>query len=268
MTLIDDRRALHAAGRPDEIVVGSRAVYAYTGTRAFDPSLPTVMFVHGAATDRGVFALPRYFARRVRSVPPSTCPAWTLRRRRTDVRRSPTGCDVLARPTYGKRVSWVSTLGALVALECAAGIRTACAALHCSGRRCRWPSTTNCSPLRLQRSRGVPAHRRRSFSAGARLGGSEAPGMWMTGSAMRLLGRYREGVPTDLLASPLRQSRRAAVRCPTLAISRRARRHGTGARAGARRRTVRCGRVTLAETGHSMMAERPGDVLDALRPFL
>jgi pimeloyl-ACP methyl ester carboxylesterase len=26
--------------------------------------------------------------------------------------------------------------------------------------------------------------------------------------------------------------------------------------------------VTLAETGHSMMAERPGDVLDALRPFL
>ena len=26
--------------------------------------------------------------------------------------------------------------------------------------------------------------------------------------------------------------------------------------------------VTLAETGHSMMAERPGEVLDALRPFL
>ena len=26
--------------------------------------------------------------------------------------------------------------------------------------------------------------------------------------------------------------------------------------------------VTLAETGHSLMAERPGEVLDALRPFL
>jgi pimeloyl-ACP methyl ester carboxylesterase len=39
------------------LVVGGRAVYAYTGTRAFDPSQPTVMFVHGAATDHGVFAL-------------------------------------------------------------------------------------------------------------------------------------------------------------------------------------------------------------------
>jgi pimeloyl-ACP methyl ester carboxylesterase len=26
--------------------------------------------------------------------------------------------------------------------------------------------------------------------------------------------------------------------------------------------------VTLPETGHSLMAERPGDVLDALRQFL
>ena len=43
--------------------VAGHDVYAYTGTRAFDAALPTVMFVHGAALDHGVFALQsRYFA--------------------------------------------------------------------------------------------------------------------------------------------------------------------------------------------------------------
>jgi pimeloyl-ACP methyl ester carboxylesterase len=43
--------------------VAGSSVYAYTGTRAFDGLRPTVLFVHGAATDHGVFALQsRYFA--------------------------------------------------------------------------------------------------------------------------------------------------------------------------------------------------------------
>src|SRR5437763_4537012 len=43
-------------------VAGSEA-YAYTGSRAFDPALPTMAFVHGAAHDHGVWALQsRYFA--------------------------------------------------------------------------------------------------------------------------------------------------------------------------------------------------------------
>ena len=61
-----------------------------------------------------------------------------------------------------------------------------------------------------------------SFSAGAQLGGNEAPGMWMTGSAMRLLERCRDGVlSTDLLACHRYANglaAAAAVRCPTLAI--------------------------------------------------
>ena len=43
--------------------------YAYTGSRAFDAALPTVVFVHGAAHDHSVWALQsRYFAHHARNV--------------------------------------------------------------------------------------------------------------------------------------------------------------------------------------------------------
>src|SRR5438093_4526213 len=46
-----------------QLEVAGRNVYAYTGTRAFSAALPTVVFVHGAAHDHGVFALQsRYVA--------------------------------------------------------------------------------------------------------------------------------------------------------------------------------------------------------------
>ncbi|HEX9278879.1 MAG TPA: alpha/beta fold hydrolase, partial [Casimicrobiaceae bacterium] len=49
--------------------VGGRCVYAYTGSRGFDPALPTVVFVHGAAHDHSVWALQsRYFAHHRRNV--------------------------------------------------------------------------------------------------------------------------------------------------------------------------------------------------------
>src|SRR5213595_1348800 len=49
--------------------VGGQSVYAYTGSRRFDPTLPTVVFVHGAAHDHSVWALQsRYFAHHGRNV--------------------------------------------------------------------------------------------------------------------------------------------------------------------------------------------------------
>jgi len=45
------------------IEVGGHGVYAYTGSRPFIPAQPTMVFVHGAANDHGVWALQsRYFA--------------------------------------------------------------------------------------------------------------------------------------------------------------------------------------------------------------
>src|ERR1051326_1722794 len=51
------------------ITVAGRDAYAYTGSRRFDPGLPTLVFAHGAAHDHGVWALQsRYFAHHGRNV--------------------------------------------------------------------------------------------------------------------------------------------------------------------------------------------------------
>jgi pimeloyl-ACP methyl ester carboxylesterase len=96
--------------------------------------------------------------------------------------------------------------------------------------------------------------------------------MWMTGNAMRLMERTRAGVlHTDLVACRSYANgldAAASVRCPVLAIlaGRDLMTPVKGAQAMlaalADKRTV-----TLADTGHAMMAEQPGAVLDALRDF-
>jgi pimeloyl-ACP methyl ester carboxylesterase len=112
-----------------------------------------------------------------------------------------------------------------------------------------------------------------SFSAGSQLGGSPVPGMWMLGNAMRLMERTRDGVlSTDLIACNAYANgleAAARVRCPVLVV--------LGARdimAPTRNAKALIASlsdvttVTLPESGHSMMAERPDEVLDALRRFL
>ena len=61
-----------------------------------------------------------------------------------------------------------------------------------------------------------------SISAARQLGGNTVPGMWMTGSALRLMERTRPGVlHSDLVACQSYGNGlvdAAAVRCPVLAI--------------------------------------------------
>ena len=112
-----------------------------------------------------------------------------------------------------------------------------------------------------------------SFSAGGQLGGNQAPGMWMPGNALRLLERCRDGVlSTDLLACHRYANglaAAAAVRCPTLVVLAARDIMAPVRNAQALIAALQDSRtVTLAETGHALMAERPGEVLDALRQFL
>jgi pimeloyl-ACP methyl ester carboxylesterase len=112
-----------------------------------------------------------------------------------------------------------------------------------------------------------------STSAGKQLGGNTVPGMWLLGSAIRLMERTAPGVlHTDLVACSAWTGgleAAAAVRCPSLVVigardimaPPRAAKGLVEALAGARV-------VTLPDTGHAMMAEQPDAVLDALRRFL
>jgi pimeloyl-ACP methyl ester carboxylesterase len=52
-----------------QILVGQHSAYAYTGGKAFDANLPTVVFIHGAANDHSNFnLLARWFAHHGHSV--------------------------------------------------------------------------------------------------------------------------------------------------------------------------------------------------------
>jgi pimeloyl-ACP methyl ester carboxylesterase len=112
-----------------------------------------------------------------------------------------------------------------------------------------------------------------SFSAGKQLGGSQVPGLWLTGNGLRLLEREKPGVLyADLSACNAYvggEASAANVRCAVLAI--------LGARdlmAPAKNARALIGKVgnarvvTVPDCGHSLMAEQPDAVLDALRAFL
>jgi pimeloyl-ACP methyl ester carboxylesterase len=260
------------------LVVGGQAVYAYTGSRPFDPSQPTVLFVHGAANDHGVFALQsRYFAWHGRNVLAVDLPGHG----RSAGEALPSVealagwlCDVMDAAVLETASVAGHSLGSLAVLEFAARNPDRVRALALLGPAV--PMTVSDDLLAAAARNDHVAYELIngwSFSPGGQLGGNEMPGMWMTGNAMRLLERCRDGVlSTDLLACHRYANglaAAAAVRCPTLAILAARDVMAPLRNAKALLAALTNARtVTLAETGHSLMAERPGEVLDALRPFL
>ena len=260
-----------------ELEVAGRRVYAYTGARAFSATKPTVLFVHGAAQDHGVFALQsRYFAWHGRNAIAVDLPA-----------HGRSGGDAL--PSVEALADWVHgvldaldvreadvvghSMGALATLECAARHPERVRRLALLGPSAPMPVSDDLLDA-ARRDDHVACELivGWSFAAGSQLGGNRQPGVWMLGNAMRLIERSRPGVLyADLVACNAYGNGNAAaarVRCPTLVV--------LGARdimaptrnakaliaALADVRTV-----TLPETGHSLMAERPDEVLDALREF-
>jgi pimeloyl-ACP methyl ester carboxylesterase len=111
------------------------------------------------------------------------------------------------------------------------------------------------------------------FGPAGHFGGHKAPGSWMLGHALRLLGRSAgPRLHADLVACDTYQDgldAAAKVRCPTLVIAGAADRM-TPARQGAKLAEAiqQAQLVTLPACGHMMMVEQPDATLDALVAFL
>ena len=261
-----------------QLDVGGSAVYAYTGSRPFDAAQPTVMFVHGAANDHSVFALQsRYFAWHGMNVLAVDTPGHG-RSEGEALESVEAIADWLAAVMKAAGVGRVRlvghSLGSLAVLECAGRYPEAVERLAVLGPAV--PMAVSDDLLAAAAANEHVAYELIngwSFSAAGFLGGNPVPGMWMPGNAMRLMERTRDGVlSTDLLACQRYENglaAAAAVRCRTLVV--------IGARdimAPPRNAQALCAAladvevVTFPETGHALMAERPGDVLDALRRLL
>jgi len=254
--------------------VDGHDTYAYTGARAFDPSLPSVVFVHGAGLDHTVWILQsRWFAHhgynavavdlpghgRSGGTPPPSIEAmgeWLLE------------ClDALAI----ERAALVGhSMGSLVALHCAgmAPERVWFAALL----GISVPMPVSEELLGAASSRPADAYQMITLwghGFPAQMGGNQAPGMWMTASGVRLLERGAPGVlANDLSACNAYQAGLESARkiaCPTVVLLGRQDIMASPRAAGPLMEALAdARRVELDRCGHMMMSEQPDAILDAL----
>ena len=249
--------------------------FVATGGRAFDPTLPTIVLLHGAGFDHTSWALhSRWFAHhgygvlapdlpghgRSGGTPLSTIAAmadWTA--------------ALLDASGVAKAKLVGHSMGSLIALETAARHPARVTALSLIGTA----DTMTVGPDLLKAAEAndhaaIDMVSIWGLGFAAELGGSLAPGLWMHFGAERVLEQCKPGVLfSDLSACNSYQNALAAaanVTVPaTLILGERdmmtpARAGKTLAAALPNSRTV-----VLSGAGHMMMAERPDELLAALQ---
>jgi pimeloyl-ACP methyl ester carboxylesterase len=261
-----------------ELSVRGKRVFAGTGGRAFDPALPAAVFLHGAGMDHTVWALQtRSFAHHGRSVLALDLPGHGESEGPSLSGIPAMGDWVLeALRIAGVRKARIAghSMGSLVALDAAARAGDAVEGLALLG----FVPEFGVHPDLLEAAR-LGAHAALdlmvawSFGAQARFGSTPAPGLWLSGEAMRLLERASSSsLATDLAScAAYRGSDEAAarIRCPTLFLLGAEDRMTPAAKGKAFAERIAGARVTvLPGVGHMMMIEDPAATLAALKTVL
>jgi pimeloyl-ACP methyl ester carboxylesterase len=258
-----------------QLSVNGVETFVATGGRQFDLSLPTIVLLHGAGFDHTTWALhSRWFAHHGHGVLAPDLPGHG-RSNGAPLRTIAEMADwtaALLDAAGAARARLVGhSMGSLIALETAARHPARVSALDLIGTAAAM--TVGPDLLRAAEASDHSAVDMVSIwglGFQAELGGSLAPGMWMHSGAQRVLERCRPGVLfNDLSACNSYQGALAAaaqITVPTTIILGE-RDMMTPARAGkalaaalSNSRTV-----VLSGAGHMMMAERPDELLAALR---
>jgi pimeloyl-ACP methyl ester carboxylesterase len=261
-----------------DVTLDGKRVFAGTGGRAPDPSLPTILLLHGAGMDHTVFALEaRALAHHGRNVLALDFPGHG---------RS----EGPALAGIGALADWVlaaaaaagaerfrlagHSMGALVALETAARGSARVEALALLG----FAPEMRVHPDLLAAARSgdhgaVELMTSWSFGGHGQLGAAKTPGLWLPGGALRLLERAdHASLAADLAAcDAYRDAAESAgkIRCPVLLLLGGEDRMTPASRAQAFAPRFADARVAiLPEAGHMMMIEEPVSSLAALRTVL
>jgi pimeloyl-ACP methyl ester carboxylesterase len=260
------------------LTVNDHLAYAYTGGRPFDPSLPVVVFIHGAEHDHCVWVLQtRYLAHHGHAVLAVDLPGHgrSAGAPLASVEAMADWIVALLDAAGVARAALVGhSMGSLIAVECAARHPSRVSAIALVGTA--FPMKVSDELLTATRDDEPLAQDMVniwSHSAYAHYPSTPGPGFWVMGENLRLMQRQKPGVMyTDFkacndYANGLTAA--AAVACPALLVTgrrdimtppRAARDLGTALRNA---RTV-----DIAGSGHALMSEKPDEVLDALRAFL
>ena len=252
----------------------NKEIFAYTGARSHEAGLQSVVFIHGTGMDHTVWLLPaRFFAHHNFNVLATDLPGHgnSMGPAATSIEQMADEV-VAAMDTAGISSAAVvgHSMGSLVALSLAAQHPKRARSLALIGTSV--PMSVNNSLLlnaKKDESAAVDMLTYWGYSKAAHLGGNENPGIWMLGNTMRLLGRAKSGVihidldACDNCKNGLKHAE--SIRCPTLMILGK-RDIMTPPRIGAElSQIIKASRVVFLEgAGHSLMMERPNDVLDEL----
>lgn len=258
-----------------QLSVNGIDTFVATGGREFDPSLPTVVLLHGAGFDRTSWALhSRWFAHHGYGVLAPDLPGHG--------RSSGAPLSTIAEmadwtaallDASGATKAWLvgHSMGSLIALETAARHPAKVSALGLIGTA----DTMTVGPDLLKAAEtndhaAIDMVSIWGLGFAAELGGSLAPGLWMHFGAERVLEQCKRGVLfSDLSACNAYQGALAAaakVTIPaTLVLGERD--MMTPARAGKALAAAlpNSRTVILRGAGHMMMAERPDELLAALQ---
>jgi pimeloyl-ACP methyl ester carboxylesterase len=257
------------------LIVGGSEVFAGTGGRDFDPSLPAVVFLHGAGMDHSVWALhARAFAHHGFAVLApdlpghgrSAGPALNSIAALADW----TAALIDAAGVKAARLIGHS-MGSLIALELAARHPEKVTAISLIATAAPMRvSDELLSAAKANDHAAIDMISLWGYGQRAVLGSCEAPGMWMLGGAERLLERAHAGVLfTDLSAcndykDALTSAAKIAVPSVVILGSRDMMTPLKGGKAVAAA-LADCRLTVLEDAGHMLMGERPNEVLKALR---
>jgi pimeloyl-ACP methyl ester carboxylesterase len=260
------------------LTVDARKTYAYTANRPFDGGRPTVIFIHGAANDHSVWSLQsRYYAYH----------GWNALAVDLPGHGKSAGSPCAS---IGAAADWVlrllnaagaataalvgHSMGSLIALETAARHPDRIKKIVMIGSAV--PIQVSEALLNTSKANDHAAYEMINVFAhsnSAQLGGNRAPGMWMMGSAMRLMERSGDGVlHADFSACHNYSAGLEAaqkLKCPVLMIlGRRDLMTPMKVAKDVISKLADVKVVVLEGAGHSLMEEKPDEVLDSLIPFL
>ena len=261
-----------------ELRVANQPVYAYTGGKPFDPALPAVVFIHGGEQDHSAWTLQsRYLAHHGYAVLAVDLPGHG-RSGGSPLASVAAMSDWIVAVLDAARVEAAAlighSMGSLVALDCAARYpdRATRVALVCTA----FPMSV--SPELLAATKASEPEAQRMINVWSHSGlatypGNPGPGAWAMGGTLRLMQRQKPGVlHADFAACDGYRAgleRAAQLKCPALLLLGRLDAM-TPARAGRElARAIPGAWVKILDgAGHSLMAEKPDEVLDALAEFL
>lgn len=258
-----------------QLTVSGAKVFAATGGRAFDPSAPLIVFLHGGGMDHSVWALlSRWFAHHGCSVLAPDMPGHGRSEGAplTSIAAMAEWTAALINAAGAQRARLVGhSMGSLVALELAAREPSRVVALGLVGSASEMPVSPDLlDAARANDPTAIDMVTIWGFGVAAGLGGSLAPGAWMCGGGARLLERARPGVLfADLNACNAYKdglASAAKVKAPARLVLGERDLMTSPKRGGALAAAISNSQVTvLPGAGHMLMQERPDALLAALR---